>query len=90
MTRKRNIRRWSKWPLWSDQGSFCAHSNKVAFPNAATAGYKLDELKARPDIRKQTRVHLLHTYERPFGRGWHVGHDRAQESNSQKDQDPDR
>jgi len=36
---------------------------------------KLDELKAAPNVRKQKHSNILHVYECPRGRGWHVGHD---------------
>ena len=71
----KNIRRWSKRPLWSHNGSFCSDCDKFAFPSEDVAGEKLEALKAAPRVRMQARVHLLHVYECPFGCGWHVGHD---------------
>jgi hypothetical protein len=72
---KKNIRRRSGRPLWSESGSFCADCDKFAFPDESVAIEKLEALKAQRNIRKQAGVHLLHIYPCPLGHGWHVGHD---------------
>ena len=74
--RKGNIQRLSeRRPLWSDGGSYCAGCRKFVFPSEETAQEKLEDLKAAPKVRKQKHSHLLHVYECPRGRGWHIGHD---------------
>jgi hypothetical protein len=64
---KRNIRRRSGRPLWSESGSFCADCDKFAFPDESLAIEKLEALKAQRNIRKQAGVHLLHIYPCPVG-----------------------
>jgi hypothetical protein len=73
--RKRNIQRLSeRRPLWSDGGSYCAGCRKFVFPSEEKAHEKLEDLKGAPKVRKQKHSHLLHVYECPRGRGWHIGH----------------
>jgi hypothetical protein len=70
----RNIRKWSKRPLWSDQGTFCTACDKFAFPRKLVAE-KLQELKTKPQIAMQESSEILHAYACPHGNGWHIGHD---------------
>lgn len=74
---KRNISRRisERRPLWSDGGSYCAGCRKFTFPNEEIAQERLEDLIAAPKVRKQKHSHLLHVYQCPRGRGWHIGHD---------------
>jgi hypothetical protein len=75
--RKRKIsqRLSERRPLWSDGGSYCAGCRKFTFPKEEIAQERLEDLIAAPKVRKQKQSDLLHTYQCPRGRGWHIGHD---------------
>jgi hypothetical protein len=74
--RRRSIKQClaERRPLWSDGGSYCAGCCKFAFPSEEMAGEKLEDMKSAPKVRKEKHSHLLHIYECPRGRGWHIGH----------------